>query len=129
MLTVAQPYFESDDFRGDVILHAAFPHPLLKRLIRFERGPDSLMRTNDRADALSRYNERVNPAFSRRASFLETCSVCPLLAFHRCGYAQSGQWQCGSRRCTARNYRYKNESSGESVCVRSYVAKTRPRAF
>ena len=57
MLTVAEPYFESDDFRGDVILHAAFPHPLLKCLIRFERGPDSLMRTDDRADALSRYFE------------------------------------------------------------------------
>ena len=35
MLTVAQPYFQRDDFCGDVILHAAFPHPLLKRLIRF----------------------------------------------------------------------------------------------
>jgi hypothetical protein len=57
MLTVAESYFESDDFRGDVILHAAFPHPLLKRLIRFERGPDSLMRTDDRADVLSRYFE------------------------------------------------------------------------
>jgi len=56
MLTVAESYFESDDFRGDV-LHAAFPHPLLKCLIRFERGPDSLMRTDDRADALSRYFE------------------------------------------------------------------------
>jgi hypothetical protein len=34
MLTVAEPYFESDDFRGGyVILHAAFAHPLLKRLI------------------------------------------------------------------------------------------------
>ena len=41
MLTVAESYFESDDFGGDVILHAAFPHPLLKRLVRFERGPDS----------------------------------------------------------------------------------------
>jgi hypothetical protein len=41
MLTVAQPYFKRHDFRGDVILHAAFPHPLFKRLIRFERGPDS----------------------------------------------------------------------------------------
>jgi hypothetical protein len=30
MLTVAQPYFQRHDFRGDVILHAAFPHPLLK---------------------------------------------------------------------------------------------------
>jgi hypothetical protein len=50
MLTVAESYFESDDFRGDVILHVAFPHPLLKCLIRFERGPDSLMRTDDRAD-------------------------------------------------------------------------------
>ena len=78
MLTVAQSYFQRDDFGGDMILHAAFPHPLLKRLIRFERGPDSLMRTNDRADALSRHNERVNPAFSRRASFPEACSVCPL---------------------------------------------------
>jgi hypothetical protein len=29
-------------------------HPLLKRLVRFERGPDSLMRADDRADALSR---------------------------------------------------------------------------
>ena len=57
MLTVAESYFESDDFRGDVILHAAFPHPLLKCLIRFERGPDSLMRTDDRSDALSRYFE------------------------------------------------------------------------
>jgi hypothetical protein len=57
MLTVAQPYFESDDFRGDVILYAAFPHPLLKRLVRFECGPDSLMRTDDRTDALSRYFE------------------------------------------------------------------------
>src|SRR5258708_39972589 len=59
MLTVAQPYFQRHDFRGDVILHAAFPHPLLKCLIRFERGPDSLalVRTDDRADALSRYFE------------------------------------------------------------------------
>jgi hypothetical protein len=47
MLTVAQPYFESDDFRGDVLLYAAFPHPLLKRLVRFECGPDSLMRTDE----------------------------------------------------------------------------------
>ena len=66
MLTVAQPYFESHDFRGDVILYAAFPHPLLKRLVRFECGPDSLMRTDDRTDALSGYFEpRVyqrNPA-------------------------------------------------------------------
>src|ERR1700731_4421066 len=66
MLTVAQPYFESDDFRGDVILYAAFPHPLLKRLVRFECGPDSLMRTDDCTDAFSRYFEpRVyqrNPA-------------------------------------------------------------------
>jgi hypothetical protein len=38
MLTVAEPYFQRHDFRGDVILHAAFPHPLLKRLVRFERG-------------------------------------------------------------------------------------------
>jgi hypothetical protein len=76
MLTVAQSYLKSDDFRGDVILHAAFLHPLLKRLIRFKRGPSSLMRTNNRADAPSQYN--VNPAFSRRASFLETWSVCPL---------------------------------------------------
>ena len=45
MLTVAQPYFESDDFRGDVVLYAAFSHPLLKRLIRFERGLDRLMCT------------------------------------------------------------------------------------
>ena len=57
MLTVAQPYFESDDFRGDVILHAAFPHPLLKHLIRFECGLDRLMRTDDRTDALFRYFE------------------------------------------------------------------------
>ena len=57
MLTVAQPYFESDDFGGDVILHAAFPHSLLKRLIRFECGRDRLMRTDDRTDALSRYFE------------------------------------------------------------------------
>jgi hypothetical protein len=34
MLNVAQPYFESDDFRGDVILYAAFPHPLLKQNVR-----------------------------------------------------------------------------------------------
>src|ERR1700742_3543688 len=54
MLTVAQPYFESDDFRGDVVLYAAFSHPLLKRLIRFERGLDRLMCTDDRTDALSR---------------------------------------------------------------------------
>jgi len=57
MLTVAQPYFESDDFGGDVILHAAFPHPPLKRLVRLECGPDSLMRADDRADTLSRYLE------------------------------------------------------------------------
>ena len=57
MLAVAQPYFESDDFRGDVILHAAFPHPLLKHLIRFECGLDRLMRTDDRTDALFRYFE------------------------------------------------------------------------
>jgi hypothetical protein len=54
MLAVAQPYFESDDFRGDVILHAAFPHPLLKHLIRFECGLDRLMCTDDRTDALFR---------------------------------------------------------------------------
>ena len=41
----------------DVVLYAAFPHPLLKRLVRFECGPDSLMRTDDRTDALSRYFE------------------------------------------------------------------------
>jgi hypothetical protein len=42
---------ESEGFFGKIeklqhflILHAAFPHPLLKRLIRFERGQDSLMR-------------------------------------------------------------------------------------
>jgi hypothetical protein len=29
MLTVAESYFESDDFGGDVILHAAFSHSLL----------------------------------------------------------------------------------------------------
>ena len=57
MLAVAQPYSESDDFRGDVILYAAFPHPLLKHLIRFERGLDRLMRTDDRTDALFRYFE------------------------------------------------------------------------
>ena len=57
MLTVAQPYFESDDFRGDVIFYAAFPHPPLKRLIRFECGPDRLMRADDRTDTLSRYFE------------------------------------------------------------------------
>ena len=57
MLSVAEPYFESDDFRGDVILHAAFPHPLLKRLIRFKCGLDRVMRTDDRTDALSRYFE------------------------------------------------------------------------
>jgi hypothetical protein len=38
MLAVAQPYFESDDFCGNVILHVAFPHPLLKHLILFECG-------------------------------------------------------------------------------------------
>jgi hypothetical protein len=38
MLSVAESYFESDDFRRDVILYAAFPHPLLKRLICFECG-------------------------------------------------------------------------------------------
>ena len=57
LLTVAEPYFESDDFRGNVILHAAFPHPLLKHLIRFECGLDRLMRTDDRTDALFRYFE------------------------------------------------------------------------
>jgi hypothetical protein len=57
MLTVAQPYFPSDDFRGGVILHAAVAHPLLKRLIRFERGSISLTRTDDRADALSQHFE------------------------------------------------------------------------
>ena len=57
MLTVAQPYFESDDFGGDVILHAAFPHPPLERLVRLECGPDSLMRADDRVDTLSRYLE------------------------------------------------------------------------
>jgi hypothetical protein len=56
MLAVAQPYFESDDFRGDVIIHAAFPHPLLKHLIRFECGLDRLMRTDDRTDALFRFS-------------------------------------------------------------------------
>ena len=40
-----------------MIHHAAFPHPLLKRLIRFECGLDGLMRTDDRADALFRYLE------------------------------------------------------------------------
>ena len=53
----------SDDFCGDVILHALFSHPLLKCLIRFKRGPDSLMCTDDRADALSRYFE---PRFYQR---------------------------------------------------------------
>jgi hypothetical protein len=43
--------------RGDVILHAAFPHPPLKRLVRFKCGPDSVMRADDLADALSRYFE------------------------------------------------------------------------
>ena len=57
MLTVAESYFESDDFGGDVILHAAVAHPLLKCLVRFERGPDSFMRTDDCADALIRYFE------------------------------------------------------------------------
>jgi hypothetical protein len=57
MLAAAEPYFESDDFCGDVILHAAVAHPLLKCLIRFERGPDSLMCTDDCADALFRYFE------------------------------------------------------------------------
>jgi hypothetical protein len=57
MLSVTEPYFESDDFRGDVILHAAFPHPLLKRLIRCKCGLDRLMRTDDRTDALFRYFE------------------------------------------------------------------------
>ena len=57
MLTVAQPYFQRDDFCGDVILHAAVAHPLLKRLVRFECGPDSVMRADNRADALSRYLE------------------------------------------------------------------------
>jgi hypothetical protein len=57
MLTVAESYFESDDFCGDVILHAAVAHPLLKRLVRFECGPNSVMRADDRADALSRYLE------------------------------------------------------------------------
>ena len=31
MFSVAQLYFQSDDFRGDVILHAAFAHPALCR--------------------------------------------------------------------------------------------------
>jgi hypothetical protein len=56
MLTVAQSYFQRDD-RGDVILHAAFLHPLLKCFIRFECGPDSVMRADDRADAFSQYFE------------------------------------------------------------------------
>ena len=50
MLIVAQPYFQRDDFRWDMVLHAAFPHPLLRCLVRFECGPDSLMRTDDRAE-------------------------------------------------------------------------------
>jgi hypothetical protein len=49
-----------------LIFYAAFRHPLLKRLVRFECGPDSLMRTDDCTDAFSRYFEpRVyqrNPA-------------------------------------------------------------------
>jgi hypothetical protein len=57
MLAVAQPYFESNDFCGDVILYAAFPHPLLKYLIGFECGLDRFMRTDDRTDALFRYFE------------------------------------------------------------------------
>jgi hypothetical protein len=57
MLTVAQPYFQRHDFRGDVILHAAVARSLLKHLVRFECGPDSVMRADDRADALSRYFE------------------------------------------------------------------------
>jgi hypothetical protein len=52
MLTVAQPYFQRDDFRGAVILHAAVAHPLLKRLVRFECGRNSAMRANDRTDGL-----------------------------------------------------------------------------
>jgi hypothetical protein len=57
MLTVAQPYFESHDFRGNMVLYAAFSHPLLKHLIRFERGLDRLMCTDNRTGALSRYFE------------------------------------------------------------------------
>jgi hypothetical protein len=40
VFSVAQLYFQSDDFRGDVILHAAFAHPALKCLVRFECGRD-----------------------------------------------------------------------------------------
>jgi hypothetical protein len=73
MLTVAQSYFQRHDFRGDVILHAAFSHPLLKCLVRFECGPDSVMRADDRADALSRYFEpRV---YQRNRANL--CLPCP----------------------------------------------------
>ena len=47
MLAVAQPHFQRDDFCWDVILDAAVAHPLLKRLVRFECGPDSVMRADD----------------------------------------------------------------------------------
>ena len=74
MLSVAEPYFESDDFRGDVILHAAFPYPLLKRLIRFKCGLDRVMRTDDRTDALFRYFEpRVYQR--NRAHKLQLCKA------------------------------------------------------
>ena len=53
VFSIAESYFESDDFRGVVIVHAAVAHPLLKHLVRFECGPDSLMRADDCADALS----------------------------------------------------------------------------
>jgi hypothetical protein len=57
MLTVAQPYFQRHDFRGDMILHAAFPHPLLKRFIALHAARIVSCVLTDRADALSRYFE------------------------------------------------------------------------
>jgi hypothetical protein len=46
-----------------MILHAAFPHPLLKCLIRFERGPDSLMHTERVPSTSYSSNRRTNVGF------------------------------------------------------------------
>ena len=40
MLSVAESYFESQLFRGDVILHAAFPHKIFGSPVR--QKPDAL---------------------------------------------------------------------------------------
>jgi len=78
--TVAESYFQRHDFGGDVILHAAVAHPLLKRLVRLNAAPDSLMRADDRADALSRYFE---PRVYQRRERRKTLCLATLFSWKR----------------------------------------------